>query len=87
MISTALTNIPTNVRAQLRVRCPVNTLINFLTELSTHQLEELTDRALDKINNYVGKLLLNNFDLEGIERWTEPAKKLYLEDFSFKNAA
>ena len=85
--TTALTNIPTNVRAQLRVRCPVNTLINFLTELSTHHLEELTDKALDKINTFAGKTLLNNFDLEGIERWTEPAKKLYLEDFSFKKAA
>ena len=85
--TTALTNIPTNVRAQLRVRCPVNTLINFLTELSTHHLEELTDKALDKINTFAGKTLLNNFDLEGIDRWTEPAKKLYLEDFSFNNAA
>lgn len=85
--TTSLTNIPSNVRAQLRVRCPVNALINFLSELTTHHFEELSDSALDRVNTYIGKTLLENYDLEGIERWTAPAIKLYLEDFSFKNAA
>lgn len=81
--TTSLSNISANRRRALRTSCNVNSLINFLSELQTHYAAYLCEDKIHTINNAIGKLLLNNFDLEGLETYRNTTKPLYLENFSF----
>lgn len=81
--TTSLINISANRRRALRTSCNVNSLINFLSELQTHYAAYLCEDKIHTINNAIGKLLLNNFDLEGLETYRNTTKPLYLENFAF----
>ena len=75
---TSLNNISPKRRGLLPVRCSVNDLINFCSELTTHHRELLT--SPEQFDAAIGKSLSQEFDLEEMYHYHERSRPFYMED-------
>ena len=75
---TSLNNISPKRRGLLPVRCSVNDLINFCSELTSHHRELLN--SPEQFNAAIGKSLSQEFDLEEMYHYHDRSRPFYMED-------